>query len=140
MRMLHLFLAIALLPLIAPAVQAEDTLYHDLGQQPGIRRIVGTAIDLFLADPRIRDDFDNINLDRLQDRITDELCVTAGGPCIYKGRSMAAAHRGLMLSRAKFNAVAEDLQTAMERQGLSYRVQNRLMARLAPMQREIVTQ
>jgi len=44
------------------------------------------------------------------------------------------------VTRAKFNAVAEDLQTAMERTGLPYWTQNRLMALLAPMQRDIVTQ
>jgi hemoglobin len=35
--------------------------------------------------------------------------------------------------------MAEDLQIAMERNGVPSRVQNRLMAKLAPMQREIVT-
>ena len=52
---------------------------------------------------------------------------------------MAAAHQGLDLSRAKFNAVAEDLQTAMRQIGIPYWTQNRLMALLAPMQRDIVT-
>ena len=41
--------------------------------------------------------------------------------------------------RAQFNALAEDLQVAMERTGVPPRFQNKLMARLAPMQRDIVT-
>ena len=52
---------------------------------------------------------------------------------------MEASHRGLAVTHAKFNAVAEDLQTAMERTGVGYWTQNRLMARLAPMHRLIVT-
>ena len=52
---------------------------------------------------------------------------------------MAASHKGLHLNQAKFNAVAEDLQTAMEQAGIPYWTQNRLMALLAPMQRDIVT-
>ncbi|HEX2940070.1 MAG TPA: hypothetical protein VHO91_03420, partial [Rhodopila sp.] len=58
---------------------------------------------------------------------------------IYKGRPMAAAHEGLDLNQAKFNAVAEDLQTAMEQVGIPYWTQNRLMARLAPLEHDIVT-
>jgi len=83
--------------------------------------------------------FDNINLDRLTTRLTEHVCKITNGPCVYHGRSMQASHAGLDLSQAKFNAVAEDFQTAMEQSGIPYRTQNRLMALLAPMQREIVT-
>jgi hemoglobin len=72
-------------------------------------------------------------------RLTDKLCQVADGPCRYKGRSLAATHKGLHVNQAKFNAVAEDLQAAMSQAGIPYWTQNRLMARLAPMQRDIVT-
>jgi len=118
---------------------AADTLYDRLGGQPGIATIVGKAVDLCLADDRIKADFDNINPDRLRSRLVDQICQLAGGPCRYRGRSMAASHRGLDVTQAKFNAVAEDLQTAMAQAGVPYWTQNRLMALLAPMQRDIVT-
>lgn len=92
-----------------------------------------------MTDDRVKVDFDNINLDRLRTRLRDQICQISDGPCVYKGRSMAASHAGLKLNRAKFNAVAEDVQTAMERVGIPYRTQNRLMALLAPMQRDVVT-
>lgn len=118
---------------------AGDTLYGQLGERAGIARIVNDAVSRWLADSRVKDDFDNIDLDRLRSRITDQLCQLTGGPCEYKGRPMAASHKGLHLNRAKFNAVAEDLQAAMEQAGIPYWAQNRLLARLAPMQRDIVT-
>ena len=40
--------------------------------------------------------------------------MVAGGPCIYTGHSMEATHKGLHLTNANFNGVAEDLQSAME--------------------------
>ncbi len=119
--------------------RADGTLYDKLGQQAGITRIVAATVSIWLADDRVKADFDNINLDRLKARIGDQLCQVADGPCVYKGRSMAASHKGLHVNQAKFNAVAEDLQTAMEQAGIPYWTQNRLMARLAPMQRDIVT-
>jgi hemoglobin len=121
------------------SARADRSLYADLGERAGIERIANAAVSLWLADDRVKDDFDNINLDRLKARLVDQLCQLAEGPCVYKGRSMAASHKGLHLTRAKFNAVAEDLQTAMEQAGIAYWTQNRLMARLAPMQRDIVT-
>ena len=128
----------AALALAAAAARADDTLYDRLGGQPGIERITRNAVALYLTDPRIRDDFDNINPDRIRTRLADQLCQLAGGPCTYKGRSMQAAHAGLQTTQAKFNAVAEDLRTAMAQAGVPYWTQNRLLALLAPMQRDIV--
>ena len=129
--------AMTALLLAAPA-KAVTTLYDQLGGQAGLAAIVEHMVALVTTDARTKDDFDNINLDRLKGRLRDFICQVADGPCTYKGRPMAAAHEGLDLTQAKFNAVAEDLQTAMEQTGVSYWTQNRLLARLAPMQRDIV--
>ena len=134
----------AVLPMLLLAAMslpaAAGTLYDELGGQPGIMVIVGKATALYLTDDRIKADFDNINPDRLRSRLADLLCQLAGGPCRYRGRSMAASHNGLHVTQAKFNAVAEDLQTAMAQAGIPYWTQNRMLALLAPMQRDIVTQ
>ena len=45
----------------------------------------------------------------------------------------------LGITTLQFNALTEDLQLALDRNGIPYRVQNRLLAKLAPMQREVVT-
>jgi hemoglobin len=137
-------LAIACLTAAAPLLagtpaHAADTLYADLGGAPGIDAIVDRAFVLVLADDRIKDDFDNINLDRLRGRIKSQICELAGGPCHYPGRPMQAAHDGLDITQAKFNALAEDLRTAMAQQAIGYHTQNRLIALLAPMERAIVT-
>jgi hemoglobin len=122
----------------APAA-AEETLYQRLGGQTGIVRIVDAAYAVILSDDRVKDDFDNINIDHIKLRIEELICQLTKGPCVYHGRPMGPAHEGLYLTRAKFNAVAEDLQTGMAQVGIPYWTQNQLMALLAPMQREIVT-
>lgn len=118
---------------------AQDSLYLRLGGQAGVASIVEQSVTLWLADDRIKADFDNIDPDRLKTRLADKICQITNGPCVYRGRSMAATHAALDLTRVKFNAVAENVQTAMERVGIPYRTQNQLMALLAPMQRDIVT-
>jgi hemoglobin len=106
---------------------------------PGVSRIASNALDLYFTDPRLSQDFGNINRDFLQPRFTSYICIVAGGPCVYKGHSMKASHKGLAITQEKFNAVVEDLQLAMDRASVPFRVQNRLLARLAPMEHDIVT-
>ena len=50
---------------------------------------------------------------------------------------MVAAHKGLGIERSAFNALVEDLQLAMDARKIPFRAQNRLLAKLAPMHREI---
>jgi hemoglobin len=65
--------------------------------------------------------------------------MLAGGPCTYTGIAIRKTHVPLKLTNAQFNAMVEDLQTAMEHAGVPYRAQNKLLYLLAPMQRDIVT-
>lgn len=132
------FAMVVLVTLAAPA-RAQDTLYADLGGQAGIDRIVDLSVDYYLTDDRIKATFEESNIDRVRAQLKDQFCQIAGGPCVYKGHSMEAAHKGLKLTNADFNALVEDLQMAMDKVGVSFPVQNRLLARLAPMQRHVVT-
>ena len=132
--LLTLGLAAAMLPQVA---QAE--LYDDLGGATGIQGIVEHVVPRWLADPRVGPTFADTNMTRFRRLLAEQLCQVSDGPCHYSGRDMAAAHRGLDLHQAQFNAVTEDLQAAMDELGIAYHVQNRLVARLAPMQRDVVT-
>jgi hemoglobin len=123
---------------VLPA-RAEDTLFADMGGQAGIDKIVDASVDNYLADDRIKAIFDESNIDRLRAEFKVQFCQVAGGGCDYKGHNMAAAHKGLHLTNTDFNAVVEDLQAAMDKAGLPFATQNRFLARLAPMQHQVVT-
>lgn len=125
--------------ILAGAARAEDTLWRDLGGVDAIHKIASDTADNFLADPRIKATFDNTNMDRFRILLGDQFCVVAGGPCTYSGRNMKDTHKGLHLGNGDFNAVVEDLQKAMDKNGVPFATQNRFLARLAPMQHDIVT-
>jgi hemoglobin len=130
---------LSLTVLLAVPAHAEDTLFADMGGQAGIDRIVDVSVDHYLADDRIKAIFDESNIDRLRAEFKVQFCQVAGGPCEYKGHDMTMAHKGLHLTNANFNAVVEDLQDAMDKVGLPFATQNRFLARLAPMQHQVVT-
>jgi len=132
-------LAVALLA-ATPGVHArDDSLYRDLGGQAGIARIIDYAIELYVIDPRTKDQFDNINFDWLKPRLAQQFCELSGGPCKYKGRDMKSSHVGMHISTAEFNAFVEDLQLAMDKAGVPFWTQNRLLAIFAPMYHDVVT-
>jgi hemoglobin len=124
---------------MAQAPVADDATFHGLGGKPGIKKIVATFIPLILADPRIKESFTDIDMKNLAMRLEEQFCDLSGGPCTYQGKDMKEIHDGLNITRAQFNALAEDLQIAMERVGVPSRFQNKLVAKLAPMERTIVT-
>ena len=52
---------------------------------------------------------------------------------------MKTVHHDMGLRNADFNALAEDLQQAMDKNGVPSRAQNKLLAKLAPMEHDIVS-
>ena len=132
---------VALLCLLPGAGRAQqaDTLFADLGGQEGLTRIIDASARLWLDDDRIKASFEDSNIPRLRHMLYDQLCHITGGGCDYRGRDMAKAHRALHLRTVQFNALAEDMQTAMDRLGVAFSTQNRLVALLAPMQRDVVS-
>ena len=137
-RLLSGLAVIACLGCFAVPASAAS-LYDDLGGDAGLTAIIGNAIDAAVADPRIAGKFDNINVARLKQRITEQVCELTGGPCHFHGISMKGSHAYLELQDRHFNALVEDLQNAMDTQKVPFRTQNRLLAILAPMRRDIVT-
>jgi hemoglobin len=122
----------------SPVARADDSLYQALGELPGITAIVDTLLVSTDVDPRIQPFFEGVSHKRLRQKLIEQFCALSGGPCRYTGRSMRESHKGLGINQTAFNALVEDLQAAMDKQHVAYHAQNRLLALLAPMSREII--
>lgn len=115
-----------------------DGVYKAFHEEAGIDRVIGALVKLYHQDPRLKDIFAAADDDKLHRLLTEQVCYVIGGPCHYSGRDMAAAHRDMGVQQADFNALVEDLQTAMDQEHVPVWAQNRLLAKLAPMERVIV--
>ncbi|HEX5304933.1 MAG TPA: group 1 truncated hemoglobin [Dyella sp.] len=130
---LRFVLVIALL--VAGCARMPDkapTLYDQLGGQAGVAAITESLLDAMANDPLVAPSFAHVDITRWKRVFADYVCQTSDGPCRYTGGSMEDVHRGMDINEAMFNALVEDLITAMNRQHVPVRVQNRLIARLAP--------
>jgi hemoglobin len=122
----------------ALAVPAERTLYEQMGGEPKMRAIAEEFTRVLLADERTNFTFAETDLEKFTQLFYEQLSEVTGGPVKYTGRSMRESHDKLNITNAMFNALVEDLYIALERNGIPYRLQNKVMAVFAPMQRDIV--
>lgn len=123
--------------MFAPA-HAETTLYEQIGGEPVLRKTVEEFVLIMEDDDRINFAFGNTDIAKFKQLLFEQLCNVTGGPCQYTGRSMEESHRELAIDNAMFNALAEDVYLAFDRVGVPYRLQNKVMAIFAPMQKDMV--
>ena len=121
------------------APSAPAGLYAALGEKPGIDRLAGDFVARLLRHPRIGAHFQEAKPEALQQSLAEQFCALSGGPCTYQGADMLDVHADMDIDKGDFNALVEVLQRAMDAQGIAFSQQNRLLALLAPMHRDIIT-
>jgi hemoglobin len=121
----------------APADPALRPVLDQFGGEPGLVALMDEFMVRLLADPRMRPFFAQVDQAAVKRHLVEQFCAILGGGCAYTGRDMRTTHAGLGIERADFNALVEDLQQAMDAKGIPFRAQNRLLAKLAPMHREV---
>jgi hemoglobin len=114
--------------------------FEEFGGKPGLTALMDDFMDNLMADPRTHPFFAPVDRDHIKKELVLQFCVILGGPCTYTGHSMTEVHKGMGVNRADFNALVEDLQKAMNTRHIPFRAQNKLLAILAPMSRDIITQ
>jgi len=147
-RALGLGLALALLlsahPGLAKGKKAgHETLYKRLGEKKGITAVVDDFVGRCAKDDRISSFFaataaDPARLEKFKGKLVAQLCEETGGKCKYKGKNMKAAHAGMGIQPEHFDALVEDLKASLTQANVAQADQDKLIAKLAPMKKQIV--
>jgi hemoglobin len=122
----------------ATTARNDPSVYAQLGGAEGVQGIVDDLLVAILEDDRINFQFADTDIVRFREKLTEQLCVEAGGPCTYTGLDMQESHAGRDIDDRQFNALVEDLVEVMERRDIPVAAQNHLLRRLAPMHKDIV--
>ncbi|CAN5273268.1 hypothetical protein BH09PSE2_BH09PSE2_14360 [soil metagenome] len=120
------------------APMKDDATFKAFHGMDGLKRISGAFVDANMADPRVKEIFKDSDTVRLKRTLSEQFCYLLGGGCTYTGRDMLAAHKGQGAQATDFNAIVENLQAAMDAERVPFAAQNRLLAKLAPMERVVV--
>jgi hemoglobin len=136
---------VTLLPLTAGAQKAaaQKPLYDRLGGKAAITAVVDEFVGRVAADNRINHFFaatasNPARLAAFEGNLVDQICQAAGGPCKYTGKDMKAAHQGMGITTADFNALVEDLAGALDKFKVGKAEKDQLLGVLGPMQSAIV--
>jgi hemoglobin len=139
MKKLFTILALTLGSLASSVAMADDSLYQSFGQKAGLTALMDDFVPRLLKDPRMESFFAKTNQQNFKEQLVNQICQVSGGPCVYKGVDMKTAHRDHDITKGNFNALVEVLQESMDAQKIPFRAQNKLLALLAPMHRDVIT-
>lgn len=119
-------------------INSQSTLYQKLGGESGLNTIVNQLVKNIGADKQIFHYFAKSNVTRFSNNLKQHLCAISDGPCIYNGDSMQLIHDGMAISERDFNHLVDLLIDAMNKSDISHTTQNQLLARLAPLRKDII--
>ena len=118
----------------------KKSLYERLGGKPAIQAVVDDFVANVAADGRINQRFAGANIPRLKTMLVDQICEATGGPCKYTGQSMKAAHAGMKITDAEFNALVGDLVLSLDKHKVPAAEKGELLSALGGMKGDIVNQ
>jgi len=139
-------------------VAAKKTLYERLGEQEGIKMIVEDFTARVLADPRANWERKGVKrggfsihrgqsvewnphpqaIQTLKTHLVQFLDVATGGPSIYNGKEVKAAHQGMHITNDEFDAAIGDLKATLDKLKIADKEQKELISIVESTRAEIV--
>lgn len=114
------------------------SLYERLGGSEGITRIAADLVDIHLTNPAIATRFANSDIDKLKHGAATFFISGTGGPDVYEGKDMLAAHKGMNISAAEFMAVLDDALAALQKNNIGQREQEEVLFVFYSMRGDVV--
>ena len=100
-----------------PAAPAGPSLYKRLGGYDAIAAVSDDFIGRMAADKtlaRFLVGLSDNSKGHLRQLVVDQLCAATGGPCIYIGRDMKTAHKGLGITGADWDLAVKYLVESLD--------------------------
>lgn len=115
------------------------SVYDEIGGAPTMKAVVTVFYDRVVADPQLEKWFRDVDMTRLKAHQRAFLTAALGGPEVFSGRSLEAAHADLEITGDAFDAVVEHLASSLHDLGVPDEVVESVRARLDGSRDEIVT-
>jgi hemoglobin len=138
-------LVAAVLVFSALAVTAQtpaqgDSLYKRLGGYDAIAAVVDNFVPRLVKDPMLAKYFvhSQDTLNHIRQLAVDQICSVTGGPCIYIGRDMKTAHKGLGINSAEWDAAVKHLTATLDQFKVPAKEKDELLKVVSTLRADIV--
>lgn len=116
----------------------SKSLFERLGGIVGITNIANDVVDSHLVNKTIATRFSESDIPKLKNAAATFFITGTGGPEVYKGKDMLAAHKGMNISAMEFMAVLDDALLALKKNNIEQREQEEVLFALYSMRSQIV--
>ncbi|MBL4636774.1 MAG: hypothetical protein JKY56_23185 [Kofleriaceae bacterium] len=117
----------------------QSPLFDRLGGQDAIKAVVEAFYVRVEADDELEQFFVDTNFKRQRLRMVKFLTTAFGGPALYRGKSMAQAHKNLNIASADFDRVAGHLVDTLVDLEVPQSAIDEIVALVVPLKADIVT-
>ncbi len=114
------------------------TLFDRLGGTNGITKLAHDLVDLHLLNKTISTRFAESDVSALKNAAATFFISGTGGPNVYKGKDILAAHKGMNISATEFMAVLDDALSAMGKNDVGQREQEEVLFIFYSMRSQVV--
>jgi hemoglobin len=118
-----------------------ETLYKRLGGYDAIAAVSDDFIGRLAVDKQLARFLVGLSVDsqkKLRQHVVNQLCEATGGPCIYTGRAMKAAHTGLGITETDWQMTVQHLIATLEKFKVPEREKGELLAIASSLKADIV--
>jgi len=115
------------------------TIYDSIGGAPALAAAVDDFYTRLLADPRLAGYFAGADLRQLKSHQRAFLAAALGGPQLYQGRDLGAAHAHLAITEEDFDGVVAHLVDTLVGLSVPDETIEQIGALLAPLREAIVS-
>jgi hemoglobin len=122
----------------SPQPTTTTTIYDAIGGPAAVGAAVTQFYRRVLADPGLAPYFAGTDLARLESHQRAFLAAALGGPQLYAGRSMSAAHAGMDIPDSAFDSVVGHLGATLADLGVPGETIAVIAGALAPLRADIV--
>ncbi|MGH9367761.1 MAG: group I truncated hemoglobin [Thermoanaerobaculia bacterium] len=121
-RTLSVFLSLLFVSAVAlgqtAAAPSGPSLYKRIGGYDAVAAVVDDFIGRLATDKQLSRFLVGLSDDskaHLRQRIVEQACLATGGPCVYTGRDMKTAHKGLGITGSDWDLAVKHLSDSLDK-------------------------
>jgi hemoglobin len=121
--------------------QASNSLYKRIGGYDAIAAVTDDFLGRLAKEPLIAPFFaghSQNTLGKLRMLVIEQVCAAAGGPCVYTGRDMKTAHKGLGITEEQWNASVRHFTATLEKFNVPAKEKSDLLGVIGALKADIV--